>query len=251
MITNGQVERTLRVLNNVYNSILDESASYILPQAITEVSATYGDYKKAQERNPRAEVRETWGYTIYPYAPLRFKPTKNNGIDFIVDVYCDIQWRNDDLPVSQDIKIRAWSTHRPTIYHDERDSPNIKAILDSAGRNPVGRVVSRLHFDKANESQAGPEYHMQFGGKPENDELCWFPESVKIPRLEYKPMELFLVCQLVAANFYPDEYAEIKEKSEWLGTLRWSQQSLLLPYYQKCLTALQGDISLLDHMWMK
>ncbi len=254
-----RVKATLRLIGKVYRRILDDDTkAYVLPAAVEGVQKTKEDYDHAvrnQNRDSRYKP-EPWGYTIDHDQPLRFISTKINRIDFQVDVYCDVRWANEDVPVKQDIKVRIWSQHDATIFKPERDSLQIEEALLDPRRIHAGRVVSRFHFDRGNrdhegDPQEGPEYHLQVGGKPEEYELCWHPESVKVPRLAWHPMELFLTCQLIAKNFFPAQYMDIQQKREWREELKLYQDSILLHYYEKCLNHIKNHESLLDKLDLK
>jgi len=245
------VQRTLRLIGKVYGRILDSSHNVVLPSAIVNVKTSKILYDDRRRNQPRGIVPGTWGYIIDHSGPLRFIPSKIKDLDLQVDVYCDVQWKDDDIPFKQEIKVRIWSQHDMTIFDPERDSETIEEKLSDPKRKQLGRVVSRFHFDKANSEQKGPTYHLQFGGKPEDYELCWHPSSVNVPRLEYHPMELFLTCQMIAANFFWNEYEEIKQKSEWREALILWQEYLLLNHYQKCLDTIKEEKSLLDSLWMR
>lgn len=245
-----RVQRSLSLTAKAYARILDRPAQSLwLPGAIASVQSTKERYDHAMRNQPRGFIPVPWGYSIDHDQPVRFVPTEVNGIDLQVDVYCDIRWAEAEVPAVQDIKVRVWSTHSRTIFGPERDAADIDEALRDPTRTATGRVISRFHFDKANPGQPGPEFHLQVGGKAEPYELCWHPESVKVPRLAHPPLELFLACQLVAANFFPREYAEIKKRSEWLWELRWQQASLLRDHYQRCLDAIDAEQSLLDALW--
>ena len=177
-------------------------------------------------------------------------PSKVRDLNLQVDVYCKIYWKDDAIPIEQDIKVRLWSDHGQLIFDPDRDALAVLEKLTDPSRERQGRVISRFHFDRANETQQGPKYHLQFGGNPKGYELCWHPGSVNIPRFQYHPMELFLTCQLIAANFFRDDYLEIKETSEWRGALALCQGQLLLGHYQDCLNTLNKGDSLLDHLWI-
>jgi len=45
-------------------------------------------------------------------------------------------------------------------------------------------------------------------------------------------MELFLTFQMVAANFFWNEYEQIRRKREWLQELIQYQKLLLVPHYR-------------------
>ncbi len=129
-----------------------------------------------------------------------------------------------------------------------------RELFDNPHRTHSGRVISRLHLDRANAGQEGPAYHLQYGGKPEDYELCWHPKSVNIPRLVHQPMELFLTCQIIAANFFRHEYeTEIRVRPEWRQEILLYEKLLLRDYYEKCLKLLDSKgnrDTLLDHLWV-
>lgn len=242
-----RVKATLRETRKIYRHILDEnSKSIVLPAAEASVDESYAAYIEAKKNATRGAKVKPWGYSIEHDQPIRFIRSPENGVQLRADIYCDIKWAEDDSLVTQDIKLRVWSEHIPTIYTPERDAEAIEDAVTDPERSHPGRVVLRMHFDRANPDQLGPEHHLQIGGKPEEYELCWHPESVKVPRLSFQPMELFLACQIVAANFFPTEYADLSLKSEWIQELIYYQNALLLGYYKRCMDAINSHISLLD-----
>ena len=87
---------------------------------------------------------------------------------------------------------------------------------------------------------------MQIGGVPNDDELCWHPKSFDIPRIVHYPMELFLACQLVAINFFPAKYHDIKQEISWNRQLLSTQKNILLDYFRECVQTIQDNKSLLD-----
>ncbi len=253
MMDARRVGTSLRHVGKVYNEILDSSHQIVLPAAQAQVETTKKEYDYAQRNRTRGFTPEPWGYTIDHAQPLKFKPIQiPNGIKVQVDVYCDIRWEDSNAPVKQDIKVRIWSTHEETIFDQNRDSAHVQERLSDPERNQSGRVVSRFHLDRADsEQKCGPKFHLQFGGVPEEYELCWHPKKVNLPRLEHRPMELFLTCQLIAANFFWDKYIEIRKKGEWRMEIIQYQDLMLKDYYTECLTAITNKESLLDTMWIR
>jgi hypothetical protein len=248
-----RVKASLQQIRKVYRRILDDTTqAVVIPGAVASVDTTKREYDYAVRNRTRGFTPEPWGYTITHDQPLRFKPSKPpNGVMMQVDIYCDVRWMDDDTPVKQDIKVRTWSEHDETIFDPDRDAQRVFERLADPTRTHRGRVVSRFHFDKANPDQKlGPEYHLQIGGNPEEYELCWHPKKVNVPRFDYRPMELFLVCQMIAANFFWDEYLEIREKREWREELILYQDLLLERHYEDCLNLIRSHESLLDGLWV-
>ena len=235
----------LREIKRDFKRILDDNTVSVIDEAVTRLESTKAQFetRRNQSHDPRLSPKP-WGYWIDPNYPLRFEPRKIRGINLWVDVYCRVFWEEEGaLPVEQCIHLRVWSDEIDYIYREDWDSEDVFDRLTERGR-----VMFRCHFDLADLGQLGPEYHLQFGGNPQSDELCWLPEFMNLPRLPYPPVDLLLVCQLIAANFYWDEYAEFRETPEWRHALRRSQQYLLEDYYQGCLSALKEDL-LVDHLW--
>jgi hypothetical protein len=230
-----------------FRRILDDDASYVIDEAIAEVenSKKAFDARQGKTHHPGLAPR-LWGYNIYPEAPLRFRPSKNaiKGLNLWIDICCKVLWGEEGaLPVEQVIHLRVWSDELDFIYRENWDSKEIYDKLTD------GRVMLRCHFDFANPGQPGPTYHIQFGGNARQDELCWFPEALKLPRLAYPPMDLILVCQLVAANFYWGHYDEFRQVPEWKTIVRQSQKCMLRGYYGMCSQVIEQDQILLDRLW--
>ncbi len=242
----------LKTIRKDFKSILAPDAPGILEEAGAELVSSKQRY---DEMKRRKELRDndSWGYRIYKEKPLRFIDSGDNrGGKLSVDLYCDIQWREEeDLPFSQDICLRVWSNEPYLIYREQWDSNWIEEQLSDPSRFKAERVMHRMHFDKAEVGQQGPTYHLQFGGKQplEEDELCWFPKAINLPRLVYAPMDLILACQLVAANFYSKVYASVRNTPHWTRIVRHSQEYLLEKYYRECLTYIKNGEILLDELW--
>ena len=246
---------SLRQILKIYNPILDVSANSVIPHATANLKASKKRYDEVKQGSYPEPIERTWGYTIDHDEPLRFKKSPVRDIELSVDVYCDIRWNDKNIPTNQDIKVRIWSTHDDTVFLENRDARHVCEQLTDPERDHHGRVISRFHFDKVNSDQGKtleyhPEYHLQFGGKPEDYELCWHPKKVNIPRLSFPPMELFLTCQMIAANFFWEDYLDLREKSEYQAELAMYQNLLFRSYYEECLNAVKNKESVLDRLGM-
>jgi len=245
------IERSLREVKRDFRPILDDSAEDVIDEAIAELLTSKSLFEQYQGKthHPGLAIKP-WGYRIHPEAPLRFRESKDiKGHHVWTDLYCTMLWEEEGAePVEQVIHMRVWSDSPDLIYRVDWDSTDVFDKLASQPRLPSRRVMFRYHFDRANIDQPGPKYHLQFGGSARGDELCWFPEVIKLPRLAYPPMDLILACQSVAANFHWKEYNEFRKTPEWISVLRKSQSYLLRDYYQGCLSALDHDL-LTDHLW--
>jgi len=242
-----RAENTLLQIGKFYKDLLDDSAEWILQEAASRLIESHDLFK--------AGHIPQWGYEITDERPLRFRPSPIGGYLPEVDIYCSIKWTDSDLPVEQDIKIRVWSNHHLIVFREGIDGERIEQELtnDARHRSNSGRVISRLHFDLARHDQGRseqfhPRYHLQVGGNQREYELCWHPKGFDIPRIPFQPMELFLTCQLVAANFFVTEYESIKRDGVWRGYLRHYQNVFWLEYYKECLKIVEEKESLIDHL---
>ena len=240
------ISRMFARIRKDMSHILDERSTYILEEANGQMKVTHRQFI--------ARRRNTWGYTIHPSRALTFKRSERPTQENRVDIYCNIQWKNDPLPIHQDIKIRVWGEAHDLIYRRNLDSEAIQDELTNPNRARNGRVISRYHFDKVNNEGGSisqeyhPQYHIQIGGVSEDDELCWHPSSFDIPRIPHHPMDFFLACQLIAINFFPNEYRTICKSAEWNTHLVTTQKMLLRDYYQSCIVAINEGRSLLDEL---
>ena len=241
----------LREIQKTFAPILEDDAEWIIQNAVKEVETSKANFdeRQRQTHDPRLDP-EPWGYRIYPEHPLRFKPQAIKGLILWADVYCLVLWREEGAPpVKQNLVLRVWSSlENECTYRKEWDSRRVLEELTSGSRSEDGRVMLRYHFDLADPSQQALEYHVQAGGNPRTNELCWFPEAIDLPRLPFPPMDLVLLSQLIATNFYWDDYVDFRETAEWISALRRSQEHLLQGYYEGCLNALDQDL-LVDHLW--
>jgi hypothetical protein len=252
-MTVNQIKAGLQRLKGSFRRILEDDADHIIEDAIAELESSKRrfDGRIGRTDDPRLKP-EDWGYRIYPERPLRFKRSSAiKGLDLWIDLYCTVLWKKEgEMPVNQEIHLRVWSdTSNTYTYRSEWDSENVLDKLTNPAFPLNRRVMFRCHFDLANPGQSGPKYHLQCGGEPREDELCWFPGILDLPRLACPPMDLILTCQLIAANFYWEEYGNFREDPEWVNTLRRSEKHLLKNYYEKCFRTIEQGHEVLDCLW--
>ena len=231
-ITHEHVLKTLEIIRHRFRRILDAGAPDVLEQARQQIRDTWSDHdNRVRQRRSECPVKP-WGYSIDADAPLRFVPCIVDGVRLSVDVMSTARWDvGGDEPCCLKLVARVWARERHVFYRDGLDSPAVLPRI-SVDR---GRVMLRFHFDKATLGQRGPKYHLQLGGKPAPDEHCWLHPSISVPRLAYPPTDLVIACEMIAANFFPDEYTAIRSDPAWRGMLKSTQEYLLRPYHSKCL----------------
>lgn len=172
----------------------------------------------------------TWRFSIPRDEPLTFKQNDRN---LQIDISCEIEGEDDKVK-KQNILLRVWCYDKSICYRDGIDHPDIREKLENSGWK---RVILRFHFDlrAPNVRQPEPLYHLQVGGrKPKENENCWLPEQIEIPRFPYPPMDVILLCEFILMNFFHKEYEEIRKKPEWISFVRKSQDFFQKPYFEMC-----------------
>lgn len=97
-----------------------------------------------------------------------------------------------------------------------------------------GKNHARWHFDLANvvdehRFQDGPKFHMQFGGNVPGRESFWLNR----PRWIHAPMDLILLLEVVAANFFTDKWdSHLRQDPSWCENVSQSEKLCLSNYVQ-------------------
>jgi len=182
----------------------------------------------------RFQTKTEWEYIIKASTPIKFVPTDDKKLGKIVpQVYLDV-----------------------AVKPPERDdiSPFIRLDTKIEIFDIKGNLQSRWHIDLANlkengEYQAGPLFHLQGGGhKPQNDRK----EELKIsrPRWAIPPMELILTCEMILANFYPEQWENIRTEKGWLKLIHIAQSMCYSAYIKRMQNSFsQKSTSILTEMW--
>jgi hypothetical protein len=200
-------------------------------------------------------AQEGWGFDIGD-PPLQFRETKLKGYRYRVDLRCQFRWKappnsknREGVLSRSNVILRVWALDKSMIYREEWDAPGILELMNK-GQLP-GRVVMRFHFDKAEPGVSELIHHLQVAGVAEPDTYCWLHPQLEVPRFPYPPFDLFLVCELVGANFYPVQYEKIRTESTWHGQVLESQRSLYREYHEKILKAIENQSVLMGCLWQR
>jgi len=193
-------------------------------EILIERAKLLGKILKKRRRNIPLE----WYFSIPQEHPLTFKKNDVDGVKLQVDISCVIEGTLDDIK-KQNILLRVWSCDEKISYREGLDSIGLKNKLEGLDWK---RVILRFHFDLRNMEVKSPEplYHLQVGGNPKDEENCWIPKQIKVPRYPYPPMDLILLCELVLVNFFLKESEELRKDPEWESLVRKSQEMFLRPY---------------------
>jgi len=110
----------------------------------------------------------------------------------------------------------------------------------------------RWHFDQANchddTVQPGPRFHLQFGGHVHQDRAN--DARLSIPRWSHPPMDLVLLLEVVAANFFEEQWRDLRDDNEWCHQIRVAQKLYFTHYHEKlqqCLNVSQSTF--LKSVW--
>jgi len=116
-----------------------------------------------------------------------------------------------------------------------------------------GRLIYRSHIDLATHNeegkyQAGPIFHLQFGGKSGAKESE--PDIFKLrrPRWLHPPMDLILMTEMLIANFYPEQWDKLKKQGDWISLVTDSQKLCYKPLFDIANENIEKD-SLLKSFW--
>lgn len=147
----------------------------------------------------------------------------------------------------------AITAKKITVDQRERKTPPFSALdmaleIDDEQGNPV----SRWHLDLANTSggavQSGPLIHLQYGGHHYGEGHLDHP--LRTPRWCHPPMELALLCEVVAANFFEAQWIEMREDARWCAAIALFQRLCYRHYVERLTMSLsQSSTTTLNTMW--
>ena len=241
------VGKSLEAIGNRLHPILDPTHHDVIARAQSMVISSQKQHSESMRQQRTQRKVYPWGFQIVPDNPLQFKRTIVDNLEIRVDLILSVYWDKHpaDRPCQLTTAIRVWALN-PDLYF----RPNMDAAhLEEKINKDHGRVMLRIHFDLANDSQQGPRYHAQVGGTQHAQEWHWFPSSLSVPRLPHSPMDLVLLAELIAATFYPDNYRNIRSDPTWKNAIRVSQDHFLSSYFESAQNALEDQSSVLESMW--
>lgn len=112
--------------------------------------------------------------------------------------------------------------------------------------------VARWHIDLANETdgvwQTGPLTHLQYGGH--HHDAREFDHPLKAPRWCHPPMEIGLLSEIIAANFFEKSWETLKLDVSWCRSIQLYQKLCYQHYLERMLDSLgKSHSTLLNLMW--
>ena len=180
-----------------------------------------------------------WIFSIPREHPLTFIKSDVDDCKLQIDIACQIEGTGDDIK-TQNVLLRIWCWDKDISYREGIDAVGLKNKLESLGWK---RVILRFHFDRTDPKAKKPEplYHLHVGGIPEDDENCWFPKQIKVPRFPFPPMDIILLCEFVLVNFFQKESEELRKNPEWKSLVRKSQEVFQRTYFTSCMKNINNE----------
>jgi hypothetical protein len=215
---------------------------YLAPlgkEALLEPVGQLRDFVQNAKR--RKGIR--WNFSIPRERPLSFK---ENETRLQVDLAGKVEGEGDDIREVRTL-LRVWSLDKAMCYRVGVDSKQIEERFEQTGK----RVIVRYHFDcrAPNVKEPEPIYHLQVGGNSLDEENCWFPKHLEIPRFHFPPMDIVLLCELVLANFFHQESENLRKTPEWVSLVRKSQYAFQVKYFEQFHLCFNNDANtLLGHL---
>ena len=166
-----------------------------------------------------------WQFSIPRESPLTFK---ENSDRLQADVTGIIEGEGDEVKEVRTL-LRVWSLDEALCYRPNIDAEQVRTKFAETGR----RVMVRFHFDRRATNVTTPEpiYHLQVGGVALQDENCWFPKQLEVPRFHFPPMDIVLLCELVLVNLFHKSSRNLREKPEWKKLVVKSQSAFQTSYF--------------------
>lgn len=194
-------------------------------------------------KNKRRTRPAKWRFSIPFERPLVFKSTDVDGLKLQVDVVCAIEGIGNTIN-RHNMVLRVWSLDEKISYREHLDAIELKDILQSYDWK---RVMIRFHLDlrERGTKKLEPLYHLQVGGNARDEENCWFPKSIEVPRFYHPPMDIVLLCEFILVNFFDKESENLRKKPEWRSLVRKSQDIFQHNYFTNCVNHLQDTASTL------
>ncbi len=160
------------------------------------------------------------------------KKLKNNDIDFSAKMEISIQGEIKQLYVGANLR----------SVPEARNSSRHEMVSYSIGICNGHDLIRKFHFDYAipgqKTNQDVPVFHFQYGGElsPYLAELGISDTKIEpwlsVPRLNYQPVTLALLLDIVFCEFRTDETNKIVEDSNWRALVRKNEELVVKQYYE-------------------
>lgn len=227
--------RNLEILAQQHLSkYLDAGSKELLIERARALRSSFQGKKK------KSSVK--WSFVIPRDYPLTFKINDVDSKKLQVDISCEIEGQSETIH-RQNVLLRIWSWDKDLSYREGVDADHLKVLLEKVGWR---RVILRFHFDlKDPKAKSEPLYHLHIGGNPLEDEHCWLPKQIKVPRFPFPPMDIILLSEFILVNFFNKQSEQLRMKPEWESLVRKSQNFFQKEYFENCTECINRQSSTL------
>ena len=162
---------------------------------------------------------------IYYY---QYKGKKNRSFEFECEL--DLVIEKEERKVGIEVKVTpdyAFSSYALTMYQKEADE---------------FQLMRKFHFDFVPQTKfedKKPIYHLQYGGTatPKIKTLGVDDKNIipwlSVPRLNYSPINLALLLDVIFCEFPNETTISITERSEWRDFIKMNEELILKDYYSR------------------
>lgn len=169
---------------------------------------------------------------VHYYQLSDAKKLKNMNIDFNASLEIDVEGRPMQLFVGANLK----------SVRQKSNSFNHEMVSYSLELCDGDKLIRRFHFDYAisahKTNQKVPVFHFQYGGnlsshlKKHQIKDGLIESWLSAPRLNYHPLTLALLLDIVFHEFRTVETHKISEDTNWRALVRKNEELVVIPYYE-------------------
>jgi hypothetical protein len=126
----------------------------------------------------------------------------------------------------------AHTREHPSAAEEWETTPMRECVIALEILGMSGELLERHHVDLANVGQEGPTWHLQYGGNSRN-----LPkpktEWLDLPRWPVPPVDLALMLETLAFNFYHDKWQALNENGSWLRAVKAAEELSMRHYVSR------------------
>lgn len=211
-----------------------------------ETIATVDNVISQLKRSWKSSGRKLWRYEVGRGSPILFNTAEDKNNDRVLPV---ILVKNIEVDyAAAEFPFKSWDLALEIFYPDKRlpmeEAQDNTEDFFTAGMEPC----ARWHIDLANVNQPGPRVHLQYGGHFRAARSHDSP--VKVPRWPHYPLDLILMSEVVAANFFTKRWQHLRENRNWCEAVHLAQSLCCKPFYSYILNKMEmRGTTILSETW--
>ncbi|MGA9100240.1 MAG: hypothetical protein WB392_15060 [Methanotrichaceae archaeon] len=224
---------------------------YVQPASVNRLQIVRDMFRNLLDQKGR-DIE--WEIDIPKGDSLKFKDIERNGNRLEVQLSCKIKGiaptlESENLIITE-YKTQLWirSLEKKLSFRPKFDS---RDLCHQLSENDWKRVILSFHVDfrDPNTRIYEPIFHLHVGGRLEEKELCWIPNTIEEPRFYFFPLDVVLLSEFILLNYRPEVHDELRKQPEWTKRIIYSQNLYLKPYVLKVYNYLDdNNYTLLNHL---